>query len=106
MPSKDQVIGAAILVGCIIGIIVYFWLVFLVTPFWIRVLVLEITAFIAVGAILGIGAWIGWMMATTPPPKPIEDIEKELEEESAEEKTEEKEEKAEEEEKSEEKSDK
>ena len=106
MPSKDQVIGAAILVGCIIGIIVYFWLVFLVTPFWIRVLVLEITAFIAVGAILGIGAWIGWTMATTPPPKPIEDIEKELEEESAEEKTEEKEEKAEEEEKSEEKSEK
>ena len=107
MPSKDQAIGAAILVGCIIGIIVYFWLVFLVKPYWIRVLVLEITAFIAVGAILGIGAWIGWTMATTPPPKPIEEIEKELEEESAEEKTEEKkEEKAGEEEKSKEKSEK
>ena len=29
-----------------------------------------ISAFIA----LGIGAWIGWTMATTPPPKPLEEI--------------------------------
>jgi hypothetical protein len=27
--------------------------------------------------ILGIGAWIGWTMATTPPPKPIEELETE-----------------------------
>jgi len=26
---------------------------------------------------MGIGAWIGWTMATTPPPKPIEEIEQE-----------------------------
>jgi len=26
-------------------------------------------------AILAIGAWIGWTMATTPPPKPIQEIE-------------------------------
>jgi len=30
--------------------------------------------FIAFTAILAIGAWIGWTMATTPPPKPIEEI--------------------------------
>ena len=42
-------------------------------------LVLQLTGFIAVGAVLGILAWIGYMLATTPPPKPIEDIEKELE---------------------------
>ena len=35
------------------------------------VLVLVSIAFIA---ILAIGAWIGWTMATTPPPKPIEEI--------------------------------
>jgi len=33
-----------------------------------------------------IGAWIGWTMATTPPPKPIEEITAEVEE-AAEEKT-------------------
>ncbi len=29
---------------------------------------------------LAIGAWIGWTMATTPPPKPIEEIATEMEE--------------------------
>ena len=28
--------------------------------------------------VLGIIAWIGWTLATTPPPKPIEEIEKEI----------------------------
>lgn len=88
LPSKDQGIGAVILVGCLLGIVVYFWLVFF-SP-W-SLLILQLTGFIAVGGILGIGAWIGWTMATTPPPKPIEEIEKEIkEEEKSEEKTEEK----------------
>ena len=38
-----------------------------------------IPVLIAFIAILGIGAWIGWTMATTPPPKPIEEIETESE---------------------------
>ena len=29
---------------------------------------------IAFLAIMFIGAWIGWIMATTPPPKPIEEL--------------------------------
>jgi predicted DNA-binding transcriptional regulator len=41
------------------------------------VLVLVSIAFIA---ILVIGAWIGWTMATTPPPKPIEEVKDEPEE--------------------------
>jgi len=36
---------------------------------------------IAFLAIMFIGAWIGWTMATTPPPKPIEELETETEEE-------------------------
>ncbi len=35
------------------------------------VLILVSAAFIA---ILAIGAWIGYTMATTPPPKPIQEI--------------------------------
>ena len=76
--SRDQVIGALILIGSIIGIILYGWLVFF-SP-WI-LLVMELTGFIAVAGVLGILAWIGYTLATTPPPKPIEEIEKELEEE-------------------------
>jgi predicted DNA-binding transcriptional regulator len=34
--------------------------------------------------ILGIGAWIGWTMATTPPPKPIEELETEEKKEGTE----------------------
>ena len=43
------------------------------------VLVLVSAAFIV---ILGIGAWIGMTMATTPPPKPIEEIAAETETEN------------------------
>ena len=38
---------------------------------------------IAFIAILAIGAWIGYTMATTPPPKPIEEITAETETETA-----------------------
>jgi predicted DNA-binding transcriptional regulator len=66
--SKDQSLGAILLIGAIVGIIIYFWLVFLVDP----LLILQLTAFIAVAGVLAIVAWIGYTMATTPPPEPIE----------------------------------
>ena len=54
--------------------------------FW----VIAVPVFIAFIAVMGIGAWIGWTMATTPPPKPIEEITSEVEEKKEEEKVEEK----------------
>ena len=69
-------IGALILVASVIGIIVYGWILFFTE--W-TILLLQITGFVAVAAILGILAWIGYTLATTPPPKPVEEIEKELE---------------------------
>jgi len=74
--SRDQAIGTAILAGSIGGILIYFYLVFLSS--WI-LLIMQLTAFIAVAGVLGILAWIGYTLATTPPPKPIEEIERELE---------------------------
>jgi predicted DNA-binding transcriptional regulator len=65
--NKDQGIGAVILVGSVAGIVLYAWLIYAFT-----ILVLQITAFVAVAGILGIAAWIGWTMATTPPPAPLE----------------------------------
>jgi predicted DNA-binding transcriptional regulator len=65
--NKDQGIGAVILVASIIGVIVYAWLLYAYA-----IVVLQITAFIAVAAVLVIAAWIGWTMATTPPPAPLE----------------------------------
>ncbi len=95
MVSKDQGIGGAILAVCVIVAIVYVILVsvpqqvFKLNGTTVRldaVLVLVSIAFIA---ILAIGAWIGWTMATTPPPKPIEEITTEIEEKKEEEKKEE-----------------
>ena len=98
--ERDAIIGAGLLVGSILGILIYLWLLFF--PPWtgLDVIVIKLTLFAAVGVVLAIVAWIGYTLATTPPPKPIEEIEKELEEElkKLEEEEEKKEEKKEEEE--------
>jgi TRAP-type C4-dicarboxylate transport system permease small subunit len=101
MVSKDQAIGWVIFIVCVVVIVGYVVTLFgyeqLIKPwldvgstsgvqFWL----IAIPVLIAFVAVLGIGAWIGWTMATTPPPKPIEEIE--AEEKSEEEKKEEKEE--------------
>ena len=67
--TNDRVIGVAIFGGSIIGVIIYGLLIF----YW-PLIVLEISAFLAVLLLLGILAWIGYTMATTPPPEPITDI--------------------------------
>jgi predicted DNA-binding transcriptional regulator len=67
--ANDRAIGAAIFGGSIVGIIVYGLLIY-----FFAIIVLEITAFVAVLVLLAILAWIGYTMATTPPPHPITDI--------------------------------
>lgn len=92
--SKDQAIGATIFLVCVAIAILYVATLFF--PQWLDVLGLDmasaeirfwavaIPVFIAFIAILGIGAWIGLTMATTPPPKPIEEISSETEEKNEE----------------------
>lgn len=79
--NRDQALGSILLVVGILGIIIYGWLVFFSA--W-QMLVIQLTAFIAIAVVLAIVAWIGYTLATTPPPKPIEEIEKEIEKELAE----------------------
>jgi predicted DNA-binding transcriptional regulator len=77
--GKDQAIGGAILAVCVIAVVGY--LVLVVDPGLFNlnatdtrlnvVLILVSAAFIA---ILGIGAWIGYTMASTPPQKPLKEI--------------------------------
>ncbi len=73
----DRVLGALILIISLVGIVIYFWLVFF-TP-W-AMLTIQVSAFLAVAAMLLILAWIGYTMATTPPPVPIEDLDIDTEE--------------------------
>ena len=77
--SKDQALGSMILLVSILGIAAYFYLTFL-SP-WI-ILTIQISAFIAVAAILLIIAWIGYTLATTPPPTPLEELDLEQETET------------------------
>ena len=67
--ANDRAVGAGIAAGSIFGILVYAALLYY-SPLFI----LEITAFLAVSLLLGILAWIGYTMATTPPPEPMTDI--------------------------------
>jgi predicted DNA-binding transcriptional regulator len=83
--SKDQAIGAAILVVCVVVALAYVGLLFFYDPYIISLVnigsqanvqfwLIAAPVAIAFVAILGIGGWIGYTMATTPPPKPIEEI--------------------------------
>ncbi len=76
--SNDKVMGGGLLVGSLAGVVVYFWLVFLSS--W-SLLTIQLSAFVAVAAVLLIVAWIGYTLATTPPPIPLEnlDFDEELE---------------------------
>jgi predicted DNA-binding transcriptional regulator len=102
MVSKDQAIGGAILAVCVIVALVFALLVIFPAQVYglvgtvtsntgnnIRLDVVLILVSIAFIAILAIGAWIGWTMATTPPPKPIEEITTEIEDKKEEPKVEE-----------------
>jgi hypothetical protein len=86
MVSKDQAIGWVIFLVCVVVMIGYVVTLFgyeqIVQPIidvgslgGVRFWLIAIPVLIAFVAILAIGAWIGWTMATTPPPKPIEDFE-------------------------------
>ncbi len=74
--ADDKVLGGVILVGSLAGVVVYFWLLFM-SP-W-ATLTIQVSAFLAVGMCLLIMAWIGYTLATTPPPMPLEDFDFEAE---------------------------
>lgn len=83
--SKDQAIGAIIVAVCVFVALAFVGLLFLYDPYiasWlnlgaaadVRYWLIAAPVAIAFVAILAIGAWIGYTMATTPAPKPIEEI--------------------------------
>ncbi len=83
--SRDQAIGVIIVLVCLVIAAAFLGLLFLYDPFiasflnlgantQVRFWLIATPVTIAFVAILAIGAWIGWTMATTPPPKPIEEI--------------------------------
>jgi predicted DNA-binding transcriptional regulator len=78
-------VGGAILAVCVIVAVGFVVLVAIpgqlgigLNAFEVRLDAVLILVSIAFIAILSIGAWIGYTMASTPPPKPIEEIRAEV----------------------------
>ena len=69
--SNDKIIGGGMLAGSLIGIGIYAYLLWDTELSYIT---LRVSAFLAVTAILLIVAWIGYTLATTPPPVPLDDL--------------------------------
>ncbi len=82
--ARDQVIGATILIASIAIAVFYLWWLFLSPESW-HWWAVAVPMLIAVIGILAILGWIGYTMATTPPPMPIEEFEMETEMEETEE---------------------
>lgn len=69
--ASDKATGGILLLIGVVGIILYGWLLFFYNA-GMTTLVLQLTAFLGVAMILAIIAWIGYTMATTPPPEPLD----------------------------------
>jgi predicted DNA-binding transcriptional regulator len=82
--ADDRTLGGIILVGSLAAIVIYFWLLFVSPWAWLTI---KVSAFVAVGLVLLIVAWIGYTLATTPPPMPLEDFDLESESEDESEST-------------------
>ena len=74
MTRRDQLVGGVICLVCVVVAIAYaaalFWPPLAVYRLWI----IAVPGLIAFIVILRIGAWIGMIMATTPPPQPIDTL--------------------------------
>jgi len=79
--DRDQVIGWLIFAACLVVAGLYVVSLFVpgaicgifgMSKEALRFWAVAIVVLIAFLAVVLIGAWIGWTMATTPPPKPVE----------------------------------
>ncbi len=76
----DKTMGWLLVVGSFLGIVIYFYLLFLSSWGWLTI---QVSAILAVGGILLIIAWIGYTLATTPPPMPLEDLDLNIDEDAS-----------------------
>lgn len=77
--DSDRSIGAGIIIVCIVAAIAFFGPLVVDFPWGFA---LAVRAVVSIGflVLLGIGGWIGWTMASTPSPEPVEDLDFEDEE--------------------------
>ncbi|MCX8166088.1 MAG: transcriptional regulator [Acidilobaceae archaeon] len=92
---NDRAIGLGLMIISVLAILLYFFLLFPLASeevklniFGVEVtgarladLLVKITVMVGVMGFFGVLAWIGYTLFTTPPPKPLEEVEREIEEE-------------------------
>tara|TARA_Y100000294_G_C8509821_1_gene318273 strand:- start:206 stop:487 length:282 start_codon:yes stop_codon:yes gene_type:complete len=69
--ASDRSTGALLLIIGVIGTLLYGWLLFF-SGETMTTRILQLTAFLGVAVILAIIVWIGYTMATTPPPESLD----------------------------------
>ncbi|MCX8196381.1 MAG: transcriptional regulator [Acidilobaceae archaeon] len=92
---SDRAVGLGLMVVSALAIALYFLLLFPLATEDFRLsilgveltgvqladLLVRVTVMAGVLGVFGILAWIGYTLYTTPPPKPLEEVEREIEEE-------------------------
>ncbi len=76
----DRVVGAILFA---IGVALfggYTWVLFFSQLEWLKWWAIAIPVYLIVLIVAFIAAWLGWIMVTTPPPKPLEDLTEEVRE--------------------------
>lgn len=70
--DKDRPTGVLIVLGVIVVGILYFGS--FVIPWWSFLTAVKVVVSAGFLALLGIGGWIGWTMASAQSPEPVEDL--------------------------------
>jgi len=68
--AKDRAIGASLMAGSAVGIVVFGWLLFFSE--W-RIFALELIVFFTLASLLAIAGWIGYTLATSSPARDSQD---------------------------------
>lgn len=83
---NDRVVGAIMMLISIVAILFYVYSLFInpeakILDTTLYDITVRMTIMFAALGFFGILAWVGFTLLTTPPPKPIEEIEREIEKE-------------------------
>ncbi|RLF23544.1 MAG: transcriptional regulator [Thermoprotei archaeon] len=74
----DRVIGAFLLTGSLLLLASYTWVLFFCQEEYLKWWALAIPVYMLIALLTLFSAWIGWIMLTTPPPKPVEELSEEI----------------------------
>jgi len=75
--ANDKLIGSLLMIAALAGFLIYTWLLFLTEP-TLQFIVIKLTVYLGIVIVLAIIGYIGYTLATTPPPIPPEELEKVL----------------------------